>query len=133
MASIVLFLHFVMPKRPQKLRKNTRLITIDGETKPVNEWAKESGIEVPTIVKRMQRNWGALAAVFCPIEDPTFCLARKTIVAHTRKKQMDSKEADVMVSFNHWAAAMRRTGNEHGIYNHAVAIARETGELPEGL
>jgi hypothetical protein len=124
-----------MPNSPQKkLRKNTRLITIDGETKAIGEWSEESGTPVPTIVKRLQRGWGNMESVFCPTEDPEFCLARKTICAHAARTRLD-KSVDPMeeATFNSWASMMRRTGNEHMIYQQAVSIARETGQMPEGL
>ncbi len=127
-----------MPNRPQKkLRKNTRLIIIDGESKPIADWSEESGIPVPTIVKRMQRGWNGLEAVFCPMEDEPFCLARKTILAQAAKTRVEKKperwpgEEEQM--FNIWAAVMNRCGNTHMIYQQAMAIARDNGTLPKGL
>lgn len=126
-----------MPNRQPKLRKNTHLLTVDGETKSIHAWSKESGISVPTIVKRMQRKWGTLEAIFCPMEDNTFCLARKTIMAHAAKTRVDRKPerwaGEEEQLFNTWAAMMRRCGNEHMIFQQAMTIARDTGQLPEGI
>jgi hypothetical protein len=132
--SILISTPTVMPNREPKLRKNTHLITIDGETKSIHAWSKEAGVPVPTIVKRLQRDWGSMEAVFCPTEDDEFCLARKTICAHANKTRKEhSDDGMTEATFNSWAAILRRTGNEHMIYQQAISIARETGQLPEGL
>jgi hypothetical protein len=45
-------------------RKSNRHLTIDGETKPLFEWAAVSGVSRQVIEGRLDRDWTAEDAVF---------------------------------------------------------------------
>jgi len=48
---------FIGPKSQARNRKNTRLLTLDGITKSVVEWAELSGIGATTILYRISAGW----------------------------------------------------------------------------
>jgi len=104
-----------------KVRANTKFITLDGETKALAVWARESKTPKATIIKRLQRGWGPLEAIFCPVEDPEFCLARNIICAVSRKNAADKLTERDFHMFNIWASIMNRCGETHNIYRQAIA------------
>lgn len=52
-------------------RRNTRFLTVDKETKPLSQWARESGLEYRTLLCRIQAGWPAKMAVSLP-SDKTY-------------------------------------------------------------
>lgn len=48
----------------QRNKRTTRFLTINGETKPVSEWAAIVGINKQTITERLKRGWDPGRAVF---------------------------------------------------------------------
>lgn len=61
--------------RIQQMRnkRTNRLVTIDGETRCVAEWAELSGLAYTTILRRLARGWAPLSAISLPVnsEKPT--------------------------------------------------------------
>lgn len=53
-------------KEQQRNTRRNRLVTIDGVTKCVAEWAEESSISGATIRSRLYRGWSSKDAVFTP-------------------------------------------------------------------
>jgi len=49
-------------------RTNTRLLTIDGITKPQTQWAEEAGTPISRIKSRLAMGWDAKEAVFAPLK-----------------------------------------------------------------
>ena len=49
-------------------KRNNKFITIDGETKTIQQWADISGIERSTIKKRINYKWEPRDAVFSPVK-----------------------------------------------------------------
>lgn len=70
---------------------------------------------------RLGRSGGALEAIFCPVEDPEFCLARNILCATTRKNEADKLKEQDFQMFNSWASMMNRCGHVHELYQQAVA------------
>jgi hypothetical protein len=48
-------------------RRNVRLLTVDGETASMAEWADRSGIDLRTIWLRLKKGWSDDAAVKTPV------------------------------------------------------------------
>lgn len=49
-------------------RRSSHLLTIDGQTRTIMQWSRESGIEWHTIAGRLKRQWNAREAVFSPLK-----------------------------------------------------------------
>lgn len=49
-------------------RRSNRLITANGSTKTMAEWARESGIRYTRIYKRLKRGWSEEKAVLTPVK-----------------------------------------------------------------
>ena len=47
------------------------IITIDGVTKPISEWAKQMDVSTSLIYKRLKRGWNGADAVHTPAYDAT--------------------------------------------------------------
>ena len=48
-------------------KRNTKYFTIDGETKPIAEWADIYGISVNRVFSRISRGWDTLDAIQRPL------------------------------------------------------------------
>lgn len=46
--------------------RNNRLITCDGTTKHLVDWARDNGINETTIIHRLQKGWPVALALFAP-------------------------------------------------------------------
>lgn len=44
-------------KEQQRNRRDTRKITLNGQTKPLKEWADSCGVDTKTILMRVKRKW----------------------------------------------------------------------------
>ena len=50
----------------QRNRRTSRLLTFEGETKTIHEWAKIKGISSPALYKRINRGWTVEDALTTP-------------------------------------------------------------------
>lgn len=57
---------WVTNKQQQNNRRNNRLITYKGETKPVSQWAEEYGIYYNTLLYRVRNGWSVEKALTTP-------------------------------------------------------------------
>lgn len=55
---------WVTPKQSVRNREVTTMLTVDGVTKPLAEWAEESGVHWHTLQQRIHRGWDHKEAVF---------------------------------------------------------------------
>jgi hypothetical protein len=51
-------------------KRDNRNLTINGITRTVSDWARESGIKRITIQARLRKGWDAHSAVFTPLQPP---------------------------------------------------------------
>lgn len=54
-------------KQQCRNRRNNRLVTYNGEEKPVTAWAEECGIEVHTLRNRLDKGWSVSDALTKPV------------------------------------------------------------------
>jgi hypothetical protein len=59
------------PKEQARNMKSNRLITLNGETKCVSEWADVTGIPQNTIRTRLFNGWGDVKAITTPVRQKT--------------------------------------------------------------
>jgi hypothetical protein len=52
-------------------KRNNRLLTVDGVTKPMSEWSEISGVKVATIWARLAKGWSDEEAVNIPTISPS--------------------------------------------------------------
>jgi len=52
-------------------KRTNRLVTIDGETRCVAEWAESSGLGYRTILKRLSQGWSPKKAISFPLKGET--------------------------------------------------------------
>lgn len=50
-------------KEQQNNRRNNRLITFEGKTKTISQWAEELGLKTQTLFSRFKRNWDIESAL----------------------------------------------------------------------
>lgn len=48
-------------------KRGIRMVTVNGVSKPMSEWADESGVAIGTIWQRLNKGWTAEEAVLTPI------------------------------------------------------------------
>lgn len=60
------------PALQARNKRNNRMITHDGRTHCLTDWAEELGIPVDTVYKRMQRGWSLERALFTPRQRRTW-------------------------------------------------------------
>jgi hypothetical protein len=48
-------------------RRTTRIVEVDGVSKPLSVWALERGIKYITLTKRLNKGWDVKAAMFTPV------------------------------------------------------------------
>jgi hypothetical protein len=53
-------------------RRNNRMVTHDGRTLCLTDWAEEFGIPVDTVYRRMKRGWSVEKALFTPRQRRTW-------------------------------------------------------------
>jgi hypothetical protein len=57
-------------------KKTTRLLTANGKSMPMCEWARVSGLKAPTICRRLAKGWSEQDAVTLPPVNPAPFRAR---------------------------------------------------------
>lgn len=57
-----------IPMEQQPINRRNTLLTIDGVTKPKQQWAREQGIKLTTLSSRLNKlGWDPKMAVFTPV------------------------------------------------------------------
>jgi hypothetical protein len=56
------------PKQQANNMRTNRLLTLDGETKTMSEWAEAIGIRVQTLHERIKRGWDVRRALTQPVQ-----------------------------------------------------------------
>ena len=60
---------WVTMKEQENNRRNNRLLTYNGETKTISQWANDTGIKYTTLYRRITNGWTAESALTTPVKE----------------------------------------------------------------
>lgn len=100
------------PREQQNNQTSCRLVTFNGETRTVTEWARHIGVSPPTLLSRLNGGWSVERALLKPTRQPI--MRDKVLAAFDADPQRTSLKIASLVSVDaaYVRAILRRYGRK---------------------